>query len=186
MLREQVVSNEVLSTVLAEVTNILNSRPLSRNSDSLLDEQPLTPNHLLHLRPCPSVPPGVFDKDDLTCRRAWKQAQYLANLFWRRWTREYLPTLLERKKWTEPKRNLQIGACSRRNLFQREVATWKSRGSYCEPRWVGARSEGEDKCNSSDMCQTTVQKRTCDRSQYHHTYTPSCQVMFSGDGWSGR
>ena len=109
MLKEQVVSDEVLSTVLAEVTNILNSRPLSRNSDSPLDEQPLTPNHLLHLRPCPSVPPGVFDKDDLSCRRAWRQAQYLANLFWRRWTREYLPTLLDRKKWTEPKRNLQIG-----------------------------------------------------------------------------
>ena len=69
MLKEQVVSDEVLSTVLAEVTNILNSRPLSRNSDSPLDEQPLTPNHLLHLRPCPSVPPGVFDKDDLSCRR---------------------------------------------------------------------------------------------------------------------
>lgn len=167
------------------MTNILNSRPLSRNSDSPLDEQPLTPNHLLHLRPCPSVPPGVFEKDDLNCRHAWRQAQYLANLFWRRWTREYLPTLLERKKWTEPKRNL-LGACSRRNLFQREVAAWKSRGSYCEPRWVGARSEGEDKGNSSDMCQTTVQKRACDRSQYHHTYTPCYQVMFSGDGWSGR
>ena len=106
---EQVVSDEVLSTVLAEVTNILNTRPLSRNSDSPLDEQPLTPNHLLHLRPCPSVPPGVFDKDDLSCKRAWRQAQYLANSFWRRWTREYLPTLLERKEWTEPKRNLQIG-----------------------------------------------------------------------------
>ena len=186
MLREQVVSDEVLSTVLAEVTKILNSRPLSRNSDSPLDEQPLTPNHLLHLRPCPSVPPGVFDKDDLTCRRAWKQAQYLA--FWRRWTREYLPTLLERKKWTEPKRNLQIG-----DLVLVADETF-SRGKWPLGRvvevivsrdgWV--RSEGEDKCNSSHMCQTTVQKRTCDRSQYHHTYTPSYQVMFSGDGWSGR
>ena len=70
MLKEQLVSDEVLLTVLAEVTNILNSRPLSRNSDSSLDKQPLTPNHLLRLRQNPSVPPGVFDKDDLTCRRA--------------------------------------------------------------------------------------------------------------------
>ena len=70
MLKEQLVSDEVLLTVLAEVTNILNSRRLSRNSDSSLDKQPLTPNHLLRLRPNPSVPPGVFDKDDLTCRRA--------------------------------------------------------------------------------------------------------------------
>ena len=70
MLKEQLVSDEVLLTVLAEVTNILNSRRLSRNSDSSLDKQPLTPNHLLHLRPNPSVPPGVFDKDNLNGRRA--------------------------------------------------------------------------------------------------------------------
>ena len=43
MLKEQIVSDEVLSTVMAEVVNILNSRPLSRNSDSPQDEQPITP-----------------------------------------------------------------------------------------------------------------------------------------------
>ena len=52
ILKEHLVSDEVLSTVMEEVVNILNSRPLTRNSDSALDEQPLTPNHLLHLRPC--------------------------------------------------------------------------------------------------------------------------------------
>ena len=92
---------------MAEV--ILNSRPLTHNSDSPLDEQPLTPNHLLHLLLCPVLPPGVFDKDDLSCRGAWRQAQYLANLFWCRWTSEYLPTLLERKKWNTPRRNLAVG-----------------------------------------------------------------------------
>ena len=50
MLKEQVVSDEVLSTVMAEVVSTLNSRPLSRNSDSPQDEQPITSNHLLHLR----------------------------------------------------------------------------------------------------------------------------------------
>ena len=109
ILKEQLVSDEVLSTVMAEAVNILNSRPLTRNSDSALDEQPLTPNHLLHLRPCPDLPPGIFDKDDLSCRRAWRQTQYLANLFWLRWTREYIPTLLERKKWNMRRRNLEVG-----------------------------------------------------------------------------
>ena len=108
-LKEQLVNDEVLSTVMAEVVYIINSRPLTRNSDSHLDDQPLTPNHLLHLRPFTRLSPGIFSKDDLLCRSAWRQAQYLADIFWRRWTREYLPTLLERKKWNVRKRNLRVG-----------------------------------------------------------------------------
>jgi len=49
LLKEQLVSDEVLSTVIAKTVNILNSRPLTHKSDSPLDEQPLSPNHLLHL-----------------------------------------------------------------------------------------------------------------------------------------
>ena len=109
VLKEQLVSDETLLTVMAETMNILNSRPLTRNSDSVSDLEPLTPNHLLHLRPSPSLPPGVFEKDDLYCKRAWRQAQYLANVFWRRWTKEYLPTLMERQKWNSPKGNLKVG-----------------------------------------------------------------------------
>ena len=109
LLKKQIVSDEILSTVIAEVVNILNSRPLTRNSNSSQDEQLLTPNHLLLLRPCASLPPGVFSKDDSKCSRSWRQAQYLANVFWRRWTREYLPTLQERKKWNQTRRNLKVG-----------------------------------------------------------------------------
>ena len=74
-----------------------------------MDEEPLTPNHLLQLRPCASFPPGICEKEDLHCRRQWRQAQYLANLFWKRWIKEYLPTLQERKKWNEPRENLKVG-----------------------------------------------------------------------------
>ena len=81
VLREQLVTDEVLLTVMAEAMNILNSRPLTRNSDSPSDLEPLTPNHLLHLRPSPSLPPGVFCKEDLYSKRAWRPAQYLANVF---------------------------------------------------------------------------------------------------------
>ena len=58
VLKEQVVNDEVLSTFLTEATNILNSRPLTRNSDDPTDE-----NHLLqitcyscdHVLVCPPV-----------------------------------------------------------------------------------------------------------------------------------
>ena len=39
----------------------------------------------------------------------WRQSQVLANFFWRRFTKEYLPSLTERKKWKEKKRSLKDG-----------------------------------------------------------------------------
>ena len=109
LLKEQIVTDEVLATVMAEAVNIVNSRPLTRNSDSDLDDRPLTPNHLLHLRPTPSLPPGLFVKEDLHCRPVWRQAQYLRGVFWRRWSNEYLPTLMERQKWRSRKENIKVG-----------------------------------------------------------------------------
>ena len=102
--KEQIVCDELLSTVIAEATNILNSRSLTRNSDDPKDD----PNHLLQLRPCSSLAPGLFDKDDQSSQHQWRQAQYLPNLFWRRWTREDLPNLQEGQKWKGLKDNLKI------------------------------------------------------------------------------
>ena len=108
LLKEQLVSDEVLMTVVAEATNILNSRPLTWNSDDALDDEALTPNHLLKLRSFKVLPPGIFDERDLHCQRRWRQAQYLANLFWRRWLKEYLPTLQKRQKWNTIKPNFKV------------------------------------------------------------------------------
>ena len=68
----------------------------------------MTPNHLLLLRSASTAPIGVFTKQDLF-RRRWRQVQYLADIFWKRWIKEYLPALQERQKWVNPKPNLQVG-----------------------------------------------------------------------------
>jgi hypothetical protein len=61
------------------------------------------------MRRQPNLPPGVFEKTDNYCRRRWRQVQCMADLFCRRWIKEYLPLLQERQKWHEVKRNLKIG-----------------------------------------------------------------------------
>jgi hypothetical protein len=42
-------------------------------------------------------------------KRRWKQVQYLATVFWKRWTNEYLLQLQERQKWIRPKINFKLG-----------------------------------------------------------------------------
>ena len=57
----------------------------------------------------PSLPPGVFQAADVYAHRRWKQVQYMSDLFWKRWVKEYLPQLQERQKWTGERRNLNVG-----------------------------------------------------------------------------
>lgn len=107
--REQVTDDESLVTLMCEVESIMNSRPITTVSSDLYDLEPLTPNHTLLLKSEITLPPGLFKKEDsLSCRR-WNQVQYLADVFWRRWSREYLPLLQLRKKWVHPQRNLAVG-----------------------------------------------------------------------------
>ena len=93
LMKEQPVSDESLCTLFCLVESIINNRPLTTVSSDHRDLEPLTPNHLLLLRHEASFPPGEFVKEDIYSRKRWRQVQYLADLFWRRWTREYLPTL---------------------------------------------------------------------------------------------
>ena len=105
---EQVLYDESLNTLFCEVESVVNSRPITKLSDDPRDEEPLTPNHLPLLHPQPVLTPGVFGREDNQNRRRWRQVQYLCNLFWRRWLREYLPLLQKRQKWNASKRNVAI------------------------------------------------------------------------------
>ena len=65
LLREQLLSEEVLRMLMSEVESILNGRPLTPNSDDPADMEPLIPNHLLLMWSNLNVPPGVFERGDL-------------------------------------------------------------------------------------------------------------------------
>jgi hypothetical protein len=104
---EQSIDDEVLLTLMAEIEKILNDRPLTRNEGQVDDLDPLTPSKLLLLRSNACLPPGVFVGEDRYSKR-WRQAQLLANSFWKRWLSEYLPSLQQRQKWLQLKRNVRV------------------------------------------------------------------------------
>ena len=109
LLKQQIVNDEVLLTVMCEAEKIVNDRPITPVSDDPKDPRPLTPNMLLLLESNSCLPPGIFSKDEIYSRRWWRQAQYLANLFWKRWIKEYLPLLQPRSKWSTARRNVKVG-----------------------------------------------------------------------------
>ena len=102
------LTDEILSTVLCEVENMVNSRPMTKLSDDPQDLQVLTPSHLLQLNNSPTLPPCVFNKSDLY-RKRWRHVQFLAQQFWQRWLKEYLPLLQSRNKWRNVETNVKVG-----------------------------------------------------------------------------
>jgi len=106
---KQCVNDETLLTFMAEVESLLNGRPLTHVSTDHRDEEALTPNHLLLGRGNPNVPSDVVNDRDLCSRKRWKHAQVMSQHFWKRWLREYLPALTERRKWTNNARNVREG-----------------------------------------------------------------------------
>ncbi|XP_038077334.1 uncharacterized protein LOC119745182 [Patiria miniata] len=99
LMREQNVhlSDEALQTLLCEVEAVMNGRPLTECPNSPNDLDVLTPNHLLLQRSGESLPPGLFDEHDKYPVKQWRQVQYFADIFWNRWSKEYLPLLQERQ-----------------------------------------------------------------------------------------
>ncbi|XP_071491991.1 uncharacterized protein [Diadema antillarum] len=105
------LDDESFRTFLAEVELIVNTRPLTTTNLCSPDApEPLTPNHLLTMKPKVVLPPpGKFQRADAYCRKWWRRVQHLTNEFWLRWRKEFLIELQARQKWVQPKRDIRVG-----------------------------------------------------------------------------
>ena len=56
----------------------------------------------------PSYYHSDYKKSDLL-RRRWRFVQHLANQFWKKWMKMYLPELQRRQKWLKEHKNLKVG-----------------------------------------------------------------------------
>ena len=97
------------TALMAEVSAIMNIRPLTPMSTDPEAPKILCPSMLLMKKPSSlPPPPGKFTSKDLYAAQ-WRQVQYLANVFWARWRREFLPLLQVRRKWMQDQANLHMG-----------------------------------------------------------------------------
>ena len=105
------LNDESLRTLLVEVEGIINSRPLTvDNIGDVNSILPLSPMQLLSLKTkIVMPPPGVFQKEDMYCRKQWRRVQHVCNEIWTGWQKEVFVTLQHRQKWNSPKRNFEVG-----------------------------------------------------------------------------
>ncbi|XP_058797666.1 uncharacterized protein LOC131667915 [Phymastichus coffea] len=108
-LKDQAPFEEILITLLAEIEHMVNSRPLTHVSVDPRDEEALTPNHFLIGTSSGHLRLERYESKILNPRKTFEIAQQLAQAFWKKWLREYLPTLLPRKKWHSPEPQLKVG-----------------------------------------------------------------------------
>ncbi|XP_059223158.1 uncharacterized protein LOC131996964 [Stomoxys calcitrans] len=105
---ENKMTFEEMSTLLAQIEAILNSRPMCdiSNGDESMDV--LTPDHFLIDRPMIDAPEFVNDAA-IGCLDRWKLVQKMRKHFWNNWTNDYLTNLQQSYKWKTASQNLQEG-----------------------------------------------------------------------------
>jgi len=100
---------EEIATLLSRIEMVLNSRHLTSVSLDPSDHEALTPNHFLIGGPGLLPPESDIASVPENRLRRFDLIKAKAQLFWSRWSKEYLPQLQKRGKWIKPCRNLAVG-----------------------------------------------------------------------------
>ena len=106
---KKALTHEVLSTLMAEVSAVINSRPITTISSDPESPIILSPNILLTQKQgeVPTISGEFSIKDIYTAD--WKHVQVLSDMFWNKWQENYLQELQSRQKWCIEKPNIKLG-----------------------------------------------------------------------------
>lgn len=100
---------EEITTLVIQIEAILNSRPLTPISTDPEDLNALTPGHFLIGDAITTQP--IYDLTDIKINRLdrWQQVQHMTQSIWRRWYKDYLNELTQRKRWYREQPNIKVG-----------------------------------------------------------------------------
>ena len=107
VLQNRIVAREALKTALVEAEGKLNSQLITHVSSEAGDIEALTSNHFLLLPANPSYDEADDNERDQLNETMAIVPSALVNFFWKRFAKEYIPSLIERKKWKEKRKNLK-------------------------------------------------------------------------------
>lgn len=106
---ERAPSEEALRATLPEIEAVVNARPLTYVDTDGNKLEALTPNHLLLGSSSGYKTIGnINDDPEILVKTEWKRQQVVVNIFWKRWTKEYLPEISKRTKWYDPVEPLKV------------------------------------------------------------------------------
>ena len=100
-------TEEQWRTYLAEVTYLVNSRPLYPSSDEIWESPPITPNCLLIGHHFP--PPAPKQDQTVNPRHLMRSTEKRVQEFWNCWMKYFAPNFLPRNKWYRQRENLHEG-----------------------------------------------------------------------------
>ncbi|XP_055585157.1 uncharacterized protein LOC129738006 [Uranotaenia lowii] len=97
---DSTLDDEGLHTLSVEAESMVNSRPLTYLPLYSEESEAITPNHfLLRNSNGKKIASENHNDNPLVLRDAWDSDQGHLKMLWKRWVREYMPTLTKRTKW---------------------------------------------------------------------------------------
>lgn len=105
---ESTLTFSQLQTACYESSNLVNERPIGRHPTSPDDGTYLCPNDLLLGRATPWVPSGPF-RQASNPKHRYEFVQRIVDAFWKKWIRDFFPSLIVQQKWHTARRNVMVG-----------------------------------------------------------------------------
>ena len=121
-------------TMLAEITNLINERPIGIKPCDKSGTDYLSPNSLLLGRSSSRIASGPFEADKVftddpkAAASRFLLVQAIVNQFWKVWLKTYFPTLLLRQKWHVDRRNVKVGDI----CLLKDANTFRGEWRLCE------------------------------------------------------
>ena len=110
----QILSLNEMNTLMAEIAQLVNERPIGLKPNESTHPHYLSPNSLYLGRCSGRIAAGPFEPDEVftdqphQARSRFLLVQAITAQFWKIWIRDFFPTLLVRHKWHVRERNLMV------------------------------------------------------------------------------